>query len=120
MSGPRRYGPHSQVPQPSEYQPRGREPLVPPGGSVQGHPGTGRLLTGIGLCAAVLLFGELVKSGPLSRFDLRIDQHSAAHDRTGALTALAKFATDIGKPETVGVGLMFLVPIILFLMRRRL
>jgi undecaprenyl-diphosphatase len=121
MSGPRRYGPDSQVTQPYEYQPRGREPLIPPGGSARGRrPGTGRLLTGIGLCAAVLLFGELVKSGPVSRFDLRIDQHIAAHDRTGALTALAKFATDIGKPETVGVGLMFLVPIILFLMRRRL
>lgn len=121
MSGPRYYGPDNQETQPYEYQRRGRETRVPPdSGKPDRRPGMGRLLTGIGLCVAVLLFGELVKSGPLSRFDLRIDQHIAAHDRTSALTSLAKFATDIGVPETIGVGLMIGVPVILFLMRRRL
>jgi undecaprenyl-diphosphatase len=68
----------------------------------------------------VLLLGALAKTGPVARWDLRADQHIAAHDRSGALTTLAKLASDIGKPETVGIGLMILVPVILLLMRRRL
>jgi membrane-associated phospholipid phosphatase len=129
MSGPRRHGPDSQVTQPQVYQPRGRQTWGPPGGETRmppdsgrpgRRPGMGSLLTGIGLCVFVLLFGELVKSGPVARLDLRIDQHIAARDRSSALTSLAKLATDIGKPETVGIVLMILVPVILFLMRRRL
>lgn len=129
MSGPRRYDPDSRVTQPYEYQPRGGQARVPPGretpmppdsGRPGRRPGMGGLLTGAGLCVLVLLFGEVVKSGPVSRLDLRVDQHIAAHDRSSALTSLAKLATDIGKPETVGIALMILVPVILFLMRRRL
>ncbi len=129
MSRPRHYGPDNQETQPYEYQPRGRQAAVPPdrdtrkpapGGMPGRRPGMGRLLTGIGLCVFVLLFGEVVKSGPLSRFDLRIDQHIATHDRSGTLTSLAKLATDIGVPETVGVALMIGVPAVLLLMRRRL
>jgi membrane-associated phospholipid phosphatase len=121
MSGPRRDGPDSQVTQPHEYPPRGRQPGVPGGRGEPGRrPGLARLLTGIGLCVVVLLFGEAVKSGPLARLDLRVDEHIAAHDRTSTLTTLAKFATDIGKPETVGIVLMILVPVVLLLMRRRL
>lgn len=119
MSRPRYAGPGGQEAQPHEDQSRGGRPGAP--GGVRGRrPGMAKLLTGIGLCAAVLLFGELVKGGPVARFDLRIDQHIAAHDRTSALTSLAKFATDIAVPETIGIALMFLVPVILFLMRRRL
>ena len=121
MSRPRHHDPDSQVTQPYEYQPRGRETWAPTGASAMGgRPGLGRLLTGAGLCAAVLLLGVVVKSGPVARLDLRADERIAAHDRTSALTSLAKFATDIGKPETIGLGLMILVPVILFLMRRRL
>jgi membrane-associated phospholipid phosphatase len=129
MSGPRRYSPDSEVTQPYEYQPRGEQTRVPPGSETRMPPGSGRpgrrpgvvsLLIGTGVSVVVLLFGELVKSGPVSRLDLRVDQHIAAHDRSSALTSLAKIATDIGKPETVGIALMILVPVILFLMRRRL
>jgi membrane-associated phospholipid phosphatase len=93
-----------------------------PGAGERGRrrPGTGRLLAGAGLCVLVLLLGELAKAGPVARLGLRADQHIAAHDRTGALTTLARLATDIGKPETVGIGLMILVPVVLLLMRRRL
>jgi undecaprenyl-diphosphatase len=84
------------------------------------RPGIGRLLAGAGLCVLVLLLGELAKAGPVARWDLRADEHIAAHDRSGALTALAKLASDIGTPETVGIGLMILVPAVLLLMRRRL
>ncbi|MGH3277551.1 MAG: phosphatase PAP2 family protein [Trebonia sp.] len=121
MSQPH-YGPDSQSTQPYQYQPRRGAPGAPSDGGIRGggRPGLGKLLTGIGLCVLVLVLGEVVKSGAVSRWDLRIDQHIAAHDRTSALTSLAKFATDIGKPETIGIALMFLVPIILLLMRRRL
>jgi membrane-associated phospholipid phosphatase len=117
MSRPRSAGPGSQETQPYQDQPRGAEAAD---GARGRRPGLSRLLTGIGLCVVALLFGELVKSGPVARFDLRVDQHIAAHDRTSALTSLAKFATDIAVPETIGIALLFLVPIILFLMRRRL
>jgi membrane-associated phospholipid phosphatase len=67
----------------------------------------------------VLILGALAKMRPVAAFDLRVDEHIAAHDRTGALTALAKVFTDIATPETVGVGLMIVVPLILVLARRR-
>ncbi len=78
------------------------------------------LLTGVVLSMGVLLLGELAKTGPVARLDLRADEHIAAHDRTSMLTAVAKAATTIGTPETVGVGLMIVVPVILLLVRRRL
>jgi undecaprenyl-diphosphatase len=79
----------------------------------------GRLLAGLGLCALVLLVGVVAKAGPAARWGLRADEHVAAHDRSGVLTAVAKFASDIGQPETIGVGLMLLVPVVLLVMRRR-
>ena len=82
-------------------------------------PGIARLLAGIGLCLALLVLGVVAKLGPVARLDLRIDEHIAAHDRTQSLTSLAKFATDIGTPA-IGAGLMIVLPVILFLMRRRL
>jgi membrane-associated phospholipid phosphatase len=78
-----------------------------------------RLVTGVGTCLVVLLLGVLARTA-LAGPDLRIDEHIAAHDRAGTLTSLAKLATDIGKPETVGVGLMIIVPLILLVFRRRL
>lgn len=79
-----------------------------------------RLITGASLCVLVLLLGLLAKAGPVASFDLRADRHIATHDRTSALNALAKVATTIGTPETVGIGLMILLPVILLLARRRL
>jgi membrane-associated phospholipid phosphatase len=105
--------PGSQATEPHRY-------WAPGGERGRRRPGTGRLLAGAGLCVLVLLLGELAKAGPVARLGLRADQHIAAHDRTGALTTLARLATDIGKPETVGIGLMILVPVVLLLMRRRL
>ena len=93
---------------------------VPPdSGKPRLRPGVGRLLTGVGLILLVVLVGELAKFGPVARLDLRADEHIARH-RTGALTTLAKLASDIATPETVGLGLIILVPVVLLLMRRRL
>ena len=118
MSRSRHAGSENQATQPYPYPP-GRETQVPPASVAGRRSGMGRLLTGVGLCVLVLLLGELAKAGPVARLDLHADEN-LAHDRTGALTTVAKFATDIATPETVGVGLMFLVPVILVLMRRRL
>jgi membrane-associated phospholipid phosphatase len=82
--------------------------------------GLARLLSGVGLAVVMLILGVVAKTGPVTRFDLSVDQHIAAHDRTGALTALARAATTVATPETVGVGLAIVVPVILLLMRRRL
>ncbi len=120
MFRPRSAGPENQATEPYPDLPPGGQARVPPDAGRGGRTGLGLLLTGIGLCVAALVFGEVAKSGAVARFDLRIDQHIAAHDRTSTLTSLAKFATDIAIPETVGVALMILVPVILFLMRRRL
>jgi undecaprenyl-diphosphatase len=79
-----------------------------------------RLLTGAGLCVLVLLLGELANAGPVARLDVRADQHLVAHDRGGALFTLAKLASDVATPETVGIGLMILVPVVLLVMHRRL
>jgi membrane-associated phospholipid phosphatase len=79
-----------------------------------------RLLAGVALSVLVLLLGLLAKTSLLARADLHIDRHIATHDRTSALTSLARAATTMATPETVGVGLMILVPVILVLARRRL
>jgi undecaprenyl-diphosphatase len=68
----------------------------------------------------MLVLGLIAKTGPVASFDLRADQHIAAHDRTSALTGLARAASTIATPETVGVGLVILVPLILLVARRRL
>ena len=101
-----------QATQPT-HAPPGREPGAR-------RPGLAGLLTGAGLCVLVLLLGALAKIGPVARLDLRADEHIAAHDRTSMLTALAKAATTIATPETVGVSLMIVVPLILLAARRRL
>ena len=104
-----------------------------PAAATPGSPGTAedraastargaltRLLAGVGLAALVLILGLLAKAGPLARADLRVDKHIATHDRTGALTSLFRAVTDLATPETIGVGLMIVIPVILVLTRRRL
>jgi membrane-associated phospholipid phosphatase len=118
MSRPRYADRGSQPAQPYPYQVPGGVTRVPDSGIKGRHPGVGRLVAGAGLCALVLLLGELAKAGPVARLDLRADERIAQH-RTGAVTALAKLATSIATPETVGLGLMIVVPVVLVLMRRR-
>jgi membrane-associated phospholipid phosphatase len=110
----------SQTAQPRSSLPPGGDGRALSGGGESGrHPGLGWLLTGAGLCVLVPLLGVLAKVGSVARLDLRADEH-IARDRTGALTTLAKLASDVATPETVGVGLLILVPVVLLLMRRRL
>jgi len=90
-----------------------------PGGAGASRRGLARLLAGAVLAVCVLVLGAVAKLRPVAALDLRVDEHIAAHDRTGALTALAKAATAIAKPETAGIGLMIAVPLILVLARRR-
>ncbi|MGH3273971.1 MAG: phosphatase PAP2 family protein [Streptosporangiaceae bacterium] len=78
------------------------------------------LLVGAGLGVLVLTLGVVAKTGPVASLDLRVDRHIAIYDRTSAVTALAKAVTTIATPETVGLGLMILIPVILLLARRRL
>src|SRR5262249_36133657 len=82
--------------------------------------GLARLLAGAGLAVLTLILGLLAKSGPLASADLRVDEHIATHDRTGALTSLFRTVTGLATPEVVGVGLMIVIPVILVLARRRL
>lgn len=103
----------TQVAQPHRYAPSA--------------PGVGKrllavaaLLAGVALAVMVFLLGELAKTGPVAWLDLHVDQHIAAQDRTGVLTVLAKAASASATPETVGVGMMILVPVILVVARRRL
>ncbi|HWG00653.1 MAG TPA: phosphatase PAP2 family protein [Trebonia sp.] len=117
---PRHARPDDQLTQPYTHRPRGQRTQPPPGGHVAAHrPGLAWLLTGAGLCVLVLVLGEVAKTGPVGRLDLRADE-DLVHDRTGALTAVAKFFTTIATPETVGVGLLIALPVILWLLRRRL
>ena len=110
----------SQATQPQPNLPSGEGGRMLSGSGKPGRrPGLGWLLTGVGLCVLVVLLGELAKVGPVARLDLRADEH-IARDRTGALTTLAKLASDVATPETVGVVLLVLVPVVLLLMRRRL
>jgi membrane-associated phospholipid phosphatase len=89
-----------------------------------GRAGTPRrslanLLAGVAFSVLVLLLGLMAKTSPVSSLDLRIEQHIAAEDRASTLTTLARAISTIATPETVGVGLMVLVPVILVLARRR-
>lgn len=111
------------------HSPRGTSPGIvatqryrhPRPGRDAGVPRYGllRLLAGAGLAAGMLLLGLIAKAGPVTSLDLKADKHIAAH-RAGALTALARAVTTVATPETVGVGLMVLVPLALLLARRRL
>lgn len=75
---------------------------------------------GIVTAIVVLILGVIAKSGPLARFDLRVDKHIALHDRNGTLTTLAKAASEAATPETVGIGLLIVIPVALWLLRRRI
>src|SRR5487761_1831344 len=88
------------------------------GGAGSPRPGLAAVLAGLGLAVLVLVLGVIAKTGPVTRFDLRLDRHIAARDRTSALTTLAKAASTIATPQTVGVLLMIGVPLILWLVRR--
>ncbi len=100
--------------------PRQHRAQVPGLARVSSRPGLASLVIGVALSVLVLLLGLLAKTGPVAGFDLRVDQHIATHDRTSTLTTLARAASNIATPETIGVGLMILVPVILVLVRRRL
>lgn len=84
------------------------------------RPGLPKLAAGVGLSVLVLLLGMVAKAGPVAGFDLAVDRHIAAYDRTAMLTALARAATTAATPEIVGPGLLVLIPLILVLTRRRL
>lgn len=83
-------------------------------------PGLSSFLVGVGLCVVVFVLGAIVKISAVSKMDLSIDRHIAIYDRSPALNTIGKFFTTIGKPETAGVAMMFLIPIILLLVGRRL
>jgi membrane-associated phospholipid phosphatase len=102
---------------PGQARPGQARPGPGPGNA---RPGIVRLLTGAGLAIAVLVLGVVAKTGPVASLDLRVDEHIAAHDRTSLLTALAKAASTVAKPEIIGIGLLIVLPIILVLTRRRL
>ena len=89
------------------------------GGDAASRLAVPKLLTGIGLCVLVLVLGVVAKLGPVARLDLRADRHIALHDRTSALTAVAKFFTNIGDVSTAGVVAIIAVPVLLWLFRRR-
>jgi membrane-associated phospholipid phosphatase len=91
-----------------------------PDGAVTRRRGLTRLMAGGAFIILVLIFGVLAKSGPVAGLSLRIERHIAAQERTGALTVLARAASTIATPETVGIALLIVVPAILLLMRRRL
>lgn len=74
---------------------------------------------GVATAIVVMILGAIAKSGPLARLDLRVDKHIALHDRNGTLTTMAKAVSDIVTPETVGIALVIVIPVILWLLRRR-
>jgi membrane-associated phospholipid phosphatase len=99
--------------------PGGHPPARPADPGRPSRSGLGRLAVGAGLAVAVLILGVIAKIGPVARLDLRVDQHIAARHRTAELTALAKAASEIATPETVGLALLIGLPLLL-LARRRL
>jgi membrane-associated phospholipid phosphatase len=115
--------PSPAAPSPAAPSPAAPSPVRPAGGP--GHREGGRaalaqLLTGVALGVAVLLLGLLAMARPVARLDLRADQHIAAHDRSAALTSLARAATTAATPETVGIALMIAIPLLFLLARRRI
>jgi len=113
------HGPMSHYTRPAADGAQGDRHL-PGRGAGEPRYGLPRLLAGAGLAVLMLLLGLLAKIGPVARLELHVDQHIATHDRTSALTTLARDITTIATPETIGVSLMILVPVILLLARRRL
>jgi membrane-associated phospholipid phosphatase len=100
--------------------PGGHPPVRPADPGRPSRSGLGRLTAGAGLAIAVLILGVIAKTGPVARLDLRVDQHIATGHRTAELTALAKAASEIATPETVGLALLTGLPLVLLLARRRL
>lgn len=100
--------------------PGGHSPVRPADPGRPSRSGLGRLAAGAGLAIAVLILGVIAKIGPVARLDLRVDQHIATRHRTAELTALAKAASEIATPETVGLALLTGLPLVLLLARRRL
>ena len=100
--------------------PGGNSPVRPADPGRPSRSGLGRLAAGAGLAIAVLILGVIAKIGPVARLDLRVDQHIATRRRTAELTALAKAASEIATPETVGLALLTGLPLVLLLARRRL
>jgi len=100
--------------------PGGHPPVRPADPGRPSRSGLGRLAAGAGLAIAVLILGVIAKIGPVARLDLRVDQHIATRHRTAELTALAKAASEIATPETVGLALLIGLPLVLLLARRRL
>ncbi len=78
------------------------------------------LITGVAAVLATFILGFIAKTGPVARLDLRVDEHIAAHDRVGVLTALAKGVSTIATPEIFGPAAMIVVPLILLARRRKL
>ncbi len=99
--------------------PDGSPPARPADLASSARLGLGRLLAGAGLAIFVLVLGMIAKTSPVAGFDLRVDEHIAAHDRTSGLTTLAKAVTAIATPETIGLGLLLGLPLLLLLARRR-
>ena len=91
-----------------------------PGDAPMPRHGLVRLLVAVGIGIVVMLIGLLAKTGPVAALELRADRHIALYDRTSTLTTLARAASTIATPETAGIGLMIVVPVILVLARRRL
>ncbi|MBV9451381.1 MAG: phosphatase PAP2 family protein [Streptosporangiaceae bacterium] len=94
-------------------------------GAAAGHPGAGprgvlMVLTGTVLGVLMLVLGLTVRTSPVAALDLRIDRHIALQDRVGWLTTLATAVSQTATPETVGIGLMTGLPLLLLLLRRRL
>jgi membrane-associated phospholipid phosphatase len=121
MSRSRFAGPGNAATGRFESAPPGR--LLPDHSDYEaGRPRSGliRVLAGAGIYVLMLLLGVVAKLGPVARLDLKADQHIAAHDRTAALTTVAKTVSVIGEPATFGTALMIVIPVILLVVRRRL
>lgn len=80
---------------------------------------TSRVKIGAGLALLVVLVvsGLAAKTSPLTRIDLRVDEHLVSM-RTPDLTLVAKAAT-VAAQAAVGVAVAVLAPIVLWLLRRR-
>lgn len=92
---------------------RTREPVAVPAASKLA------LITGVAAVLATFILGFIAKAGPVARLDLRVEEHIAAHDRVGVLTAVAKAVSTIATPEIFGPAAMIVVPLILLARRRK-
>lgn len=86
---------------------------------VKGRDMTGRvrIAWALALLAVLVALGLAAKTSALTSADIGLDEHLAGL-RDGALTALAKAATTVAS-STVGVAAAVLVPVALWIVRRR-